>query len=569
MGYLKYLLLLVLLTAYVNAQEYNIVAFTTKKVYTSDKQNFLSKFPSGHINKQEKYYVFEVGPFKRYTLAHKTLSDIQEYYPDAFIVNSKTTESTEYSLKPQTTINKVVPLNEVSLSKRNNHIPLASLNVNTHDTSPSLSEPKILENYEIPKSFKMADTQLYDIVHLKSYLSSLFEYNEQDKESFYQKKIDYLLAEIKKDTYNFDIYIDGYIDTGEDLRNTVDYAPISETGVRLHADKRLYDGGYKLRNIYEILNKRIANIREIDAKDRLTILGISIYSDLFDTQERLALYKKILEEQKYLKNIIAQKYKKSTSSILDFIDAKNDYINIQRVVTDATYAYLHNDYILRHSIKSRSQKPLKLFPVSIDLNLDSLTLLQKEAIVHNTGIAMESNRLKLTETDFLNQKRRYYPEVDFLSYVGYGYYKNNTFDFSNGATGTSWNVGLYFKIPIYNRNDIRLNTEKSQYDILLQKNILSQTQRDILIQTHRSYNELIRIKKQKNFTQELLTLAEQKLEVAKVRYLNGVAQYRDYSEALNRVIQYENQLIQINSNFIKESAILSILIGERKFYGSN
>jgi len=596
---LRLLIIVCLLLLSSPAKESCILVFSTKVVYQKDKNLFLKRFPNGIIKKYDKYYEFKLDSFQTYSQAKRKLKKVKKFYKDAFIINcqkeivikspplkqikiekSKKSTNNIKTLENIVFINKLkkvkiappVSLKETTLNSKAHHIPVTPLKTSKTDNRPKLNEPKILKPYEIPKPSKQDKAQIYDNLTFKRYISVLFESNEKAHEIFYQKKIDYILNEIKKDRYNFDIYLNGYLRTGSSISAQSGNAPnvngdYTGAGVSLHANKILYDGGYNLiNNAYDILYKRLADIKELNAKDRLAILGVSIYSNLYISQEELKILKKILKQQKLITNIIKQGYKEGKNSPIDLIDSKNDLLNLQRLVLNMEYQYLNNDYILRHSIKARSKKPYQLYPMSVRLNLDSLKLLQKEAIVHSGVIARESNLLKLKETDLLFQKRRRIPEFRFDSYAGYGLSTDKIFSLDSPGHGAFWELGLSFKLPIYSRNDIHLNTQKERLNVLKQKEALSLRQRAILIQVEKSFNEIQRTKKQIDIIKEQLSLQNHKIKIAKERYFAGVSPYRDYSDAIKGFLNYERQLLSMKQKYKQEISILSILVGKRDFY---
>ena len=599
---LKLLVFLIFSLSSIDAKESCILVFSTKVVYPKDKKAFLKRFPMGIIKKYSRYYEFKLDSFKTYKEASKKLHKVKKYYKDAFIINCdkeivvkspvmkaiknsivkknvsdpdrvKTIKSIP-SLKrvKESKITTPIHLDEVSLGLHNYHVPLDSTQVSKIDKRPKLEEPKVLKPQEIPNLSKTNESQIYDVLGFTRYINTLFESNSKSEEIFYQKKIDYILNEIKKDKYGFDIYINGYIRTGTSISAQSGNAPnvngdYTGAGVALHVDKLLYDGGYSFVNhAYDILYKRLADISELSAKDRLLIFGTSIYSNLYVSQKVLEIFRKIYKRQKSITKFIKEGYKQGKNSPLDFIDSKNDLLNLQRLILNIEYKYLNNDYILRHSIKSKSKKPYKLYPEKIKLNLDSLTLLQKEAISHSSAVAKESNLLKIKQTDLLFQKRRRELEVRLDSYAGYGLSTSKIFNFDNPGKGIFWELGLNFKLPIYNRNDISLSEEKERLNILKQKAVFSSKQRDILIQVEKSYNEVMRTKKQIEILQEQLSLLKHKLKIAKERYFGGVSPYRSYSDGVKSFLNYEVQLLNMKQKQKQEISILSILVGKRDFY---
>ncbi|MDD5202622.1 MAG: TolC family protein [Sulfurimonas sp.] len=228
--------------------------------------------------------------------------------------------------------------------------------------------------------------------------------------------------------------------------------------------------------------------------------------------------------------------------------------------------HLHNDYILRHSIESKSTKPYMLSAPKVNLDMTSLPNIEKEALTNSSDVAIESNILKVKKADLLFQKRRFYPEVRFNSHLGYGMGNLDTFDLSNSGNGDYWDFGLTFKMPIYNRNDINLNEEKEEYEIMKQKSVLSSKQREILIQVDNYYGNINRINEERNILQEQNELMDKKLTVSKEQFVSGLAEYRDYANAMRDYLDYTNQYMQMEQQYIQSVSILSILIGKKEFY---
>jgi len=530
------------------AQEFCIIASSAPKLDLKEKEKFLKQYPSGVVEKQKKYYVFKLASYKKYKEIQKELLHVQKSYKHAFIINCQR----EFSPKVET--------EDIQVLAR-----------------PLLNEPKTAPIYQSQESEKFFPSKSYDPLEFTTYLSALFEYNDNAEELFYQKKIDYLLNEIQKDRYNFDIYVDGYARTGQYISTQQLNIPNVQTGafkesgvgVALNANKLLYDGQYSLINhTYDILNKRLADITALNAKEKLAILGLSIYSNLYTSQEKLRIYEEIYEKQKSMTLIISKGYNEGKNSSLDNIDAQNGLFSLERVLLNQKYIHVHNENILKHSIKSKGEKPYKLFQEKINFHLASLVDLQKQAIQNSSDIALESNKLKINQTDFIAQTRRYYPTVNFQSHLGYGT-ANDALYFENLNTSgmsTYWEAGLTFQIPIYNRKDIILNKDKELNAILKQKSVLSAKSREVLLAIEYSYNSIQRFQEQKEILEKQVALASKKIIIAKEEYFIGTAQYRDYSNALTSYLNYTLQLLDLEESYTKEMFILGILTGKKELY---
>jgi len=474
-----------------------------------------------------------------------------------------------------------VILNEPSIIQESLHsTDIDSSPISTTNTIPSLDDPKTQQSYQIPNKNKKALNNIYDILDFQNYLAALFEYNENAKELFYRKKIDYLLNEIQKDKYGFDVFVDAYARTGSYISTqqtnlqTAQPGRFDESGVgaSINANKLLYDGQYTLINKnYDILNKRLANIKALNAKEKLLLFGINIYSNLFISQEKLKLFHEMYNKQAQMQKSIEKAYNLGAASTLNYIDSKNDLLNLKRAILSLTYGHLHNEYILKHSIKAKGEKKYSLIPEKINFAFDSLKDLQKQAIQNSSDIALESNKLKINQTDLFAQKRRYYPTVNFNSHLGYGSAKDTLFfkNFNNTGFSSYWELGLRVNIPLYNRGDIILNKEKELHTILLQKNVLSLKTREILMEVERSYHSIQMIQQQQGVLQEQIALLHKKVEIAAKLYHAGSVQYRDYWDAVKNYLEFKSQEIDLNEQYTKEMFLLAVLIGKRDLYGQN
>jgi len=562
-----------------DAKEFCIIASSAKHFSSDNIQKFSHRFPSGFLQQQDKYAVLKIDSFSTYTETKKKLFEVKKYYKQAFIINCTSRQEESIPSTQPITNFKQPELTEPKISKKH-PIQIAPIQASHMENSPVLNEPTILHKHQISPSNHYLQKDSYDILNFKNYLSALFEHNDDAQGLFYQKKIDYLTNEIQKDRYNFDIFLNAYARTGQYISTQQTNTPnfqaggFDESGVGLaiNANKLLYDGQYHLINHnYDILNKRLADITALNAKEKLSILGMTIYSNLYTSQEKLRIFRAMYKKQKRMTQIINAGYNEGKNSTLNYIDSQNNLLTLQRALLSQKYLHIHNENILRHSTKSKSEKHYKLIRESINFHLDSLVDLQKIAIQNSSDIALESNKLKINQTDFLAQKRRYYPTINFQSHYGYGaandalYFKN----FNGIGFSRYWEAGLTLQLPIYNRKDIILNKEKELNTILKQKTVLSAKSREILLTLENSYNSLQRIQSQQVILQKQADLSLQKIDVAKESYFLGVAQYKDYSDAMRSYITYSLQLIDLKENYTKEMFLLGTLIGKRELYEQN
>ncbi|DAB29710.1 MAG TPA: hypothetical protein CFH84_07830 [Sulfurimonas sp. UBA12504] len=585
----NFFLLFVLAGSIVSAKDFCIIAFSSANLKSSDKELFMQRYPQvGTIEKYNDIYECKIYTHKNYSGTKTILEEVRKNYRDAFIINCDSSVLKNTSQQNvQNITSKIIAPSNTEISKKDYQPQIVALeekNLNDvkhsetdpkkvaeYHNTPALDEPIVLNEHEIPDLYKTDEVMIYDNLSFKRYMDALFEQNDKAEEAFYQQKIDSLLVEIKKDAYNFDVYTDGYLRTGRSVpaqgggvNVNGDY---TGTGVAVHANKLLWDGGYDLiNNTYDILNNRLAQIKELNAKDKLAVMGTTLYSNLYTSQEELQKTEDMYKKQLVINEMINDSYKSGKVSVINYIDSKNDLLQLKKTIMRLKQIHLHNDYILRHSIESKSTKPYMLSAPKVNLDMTSLSDIEKEALTNSSDVAIESNILKVKKADLLFQKRRFYPEIRFNSHLGYGMGNLDTFDLSNSGNGDYWDFGLTFKMPIYNRNDINLNEEKEEYEIMKQKSVFSSKQREILIQVDNYYGNINRINEERNILQEQYELMDKKLTVSKEQFVSGLAEYRDYANAMRDYLDYTSQYMQMEQQYIQSVSILSILIGKKEFY---
>jgi len=599
---LKFFVIFFSLLSLANAKEYCIIAFSSSTFKASDKELFLNRYPqTGTTEKYKNIFEYKISPKQSYKQTKVTLKKVRKKYNSAYIINcnSQKTSKVVIPLKTNKVImlkhtakETVIPLEitkiiSVKHTKKKTVVPLKDYKIIakkhlsidasklTHSSKiPELNEPKILEKIEIPQKYKNDKVQIYDNLTYQRYMDALFAHNDKVDETFYQQKIDSLLVEIRKDVYNVDIYLDGYLRTGRSVPaqgNGINVnGDYTGAGTAIHADKLLWNGQYNLiNNTYDVLNNRLARITEINSKEKLAIMGTTIYSNLYSSQEKLIANRKIYEKQLEVNENIKNSYKNGKISSIAYLDSKNDLLQMKKTIMRLEQEQLHNDYVLRHSIESKSTKIYKLSEAKIELDMDSLSSLEKQALNTSSDVAIESNKLKLKKADLLFQKRRYYPEIKFNSFLGYGIGNLQTFDIDHAGEGEYWELGLQFKMPLYNRNDIRLNEKREMYEVMKQKSIFSAKQRETLVLVDNYYKNIDTILKMQSIVEEQYDLMSKKLIIAREQFLSGVARYRDYSDASRDYLNYNSQNMDIQEQYLQNLSILSILIGKREFYEKN
>ena len=427
---------------------------------------------------------------------------------------------------------------------------------------PQLDEPKVLEPYEIPHKFKNIKEQKYDVLSLSQYIKTLYVENKSTLD--YQEKSDYLSNDITQDKYNFDVYLSGYLKTGKkisaDVQNSVVY---TEKGIAIYLNKLLFDRDYFLSKKYTILYQRLANINKINRKNAILIAGVTTYMNLYFAQQELKLLKEIKDSQEKIFDNTEKNVKLGKLSKIDLIASKNDLLNLKNSIILAKEKYLKNDYILRQSINSHSKKPFLVQPFMVNLNVNSIYEIQKRVLKNNSEIASNSNILKIKKLQLLSEQKRFVPQVSYYSYAGYSGGRNKLFSISSNLNTQNWEIGLNMKVPLYNRNDITLKTQKAKYDILLQQDRFKKTIKNNLIKANNLFQSIVSIKAQIKILLQKIELSKEKLDIYKGQLLLGMIPYKKYSPALNQYINNLKKLQNLQQQKAINIFLLNILLGEK------
>ncbi|MDD5202623.1 MAG: hypothetical protein PHH41_05715 [Sulfurimonas sp.] len=339
----NFFLLFVLVGSIVSAKDFCIIAFSSANLKSSDQELFMQRYPQvGAIEKYNDIYECKIYTHKNYSDTKTILEEVRKNYRDAFIINCDSSTLKNISQpNVQNITSKIITPSKPEISKKDyqpqivpleekilddvKHSERDTKDVTEYNNIPVLDEPTVLNEHEIPDLYKTDEVMIYDNLSFKRYMDALFEQNDKAEEAFYQQKIDTLLVEIRKDTYNFDIYTDGYLRTGRSVpaqgggvNVNGDY---TGTGVAVHANKLLWDGGYDLiNNTYDILNNRLAQIKELNAKDKLAVMGTTLYSNLYTSQEELQKTEDMYKKQLVINEMINDSYKSGKVSDINYID---------------------------------------------------------------------------------------------------------------------------------------------------------------------------------------------------------------------------------------------------------
>ncbi len=586
---------------------------TQTKVYRGEDRKFYRLFPDAKIINDGQYYRFLIGPYDEKKDTYRILRKARRYKKDAFIrrcdkylnnevaqqeISKANTFKEHRCTKKATQVNLQAPthfqqsqkdiqisevfkrpilkkiqrqkrLHKVASFKSKKKIKLSSQN--------SKAKKKTVTHKALHKQDeKVVHDTLESLQHQPYYTLSYYEfmnrflfespYGKSEDYAYRLKKLDALLEDVP---YNWDVFAHAAISYTKFIDFTLKSNRELDLQGGLGVSKRLFDSGYYIKKSIKRLRQKLAKMDYINAKDRLYLYGSELYINALLQQKIKDLYEQNFYEQKAFRKLVRERYKAQVASRVDDIDAEDDFLNIKKNLLESEYAYLYSDYLLRNAAELNISKPLKLswFGVAQD-GEKSLREYYKNALEHSPKILAQETKQNLESKKILKYRYFYFPQVDFNALVYEEYSKNNDAPGINKASGLNYLASLNIKIPLYNKsNSDQLQKQKLQ--TLYEHERLKSTIKDVLKDIHKTYNEIKKLNIKKAIVQKQYDLAKEKIDLTKKRYLSGVGSYRDYSDAINEMLSYKQQLYEIDAQLLSNKIFLNLLEGINRPYEQN
>ncbi|BCD62635.1 outer membrane protein [Nitratiruptor sp. YY08-26] len=526
-----------------------------RAIHDNEDKIFFKTFPNGIICQDNGLYRFITGVYKSKKEAILSLKLAHKTHPDAFLKKCDI-------LQCKNPIKKIY--NDITVEKKQaKKVNKKEQNITANESEDAFVKKilQTLDNKEKENSYTLG---FYE------FLDRLFHNDYNAKNLDYTKQLAQLEALLSNVQYDWNIYGNVALRYSKfiDYDLATDKEFISDFGINI--EKRLFDGGMLEKNSIFLLKKRLAKLDYLTAKDKLSLYGLEIYTQALLYQHLKKIYQEEYFNQKSFYYLVKERTKAGITSPIDEIDAKNDLLELKKSLLVKIYEYLYSDYLLRNSIELNITKPIVLQDIGFDIDEEGgLEELYKKAYETNKEIKKEQTRYALTKKQIKNSERAYLPIIDFSGSLFYEYKKDFTETPHKNAHGLNYNAGVTIKIPIYSLEARSEYIQRAKLHAVVQKNKMLDTMKRISKDIHRLYNENRRLAKHMSILQQQLTLMKEKMHLVKQRYLNGLAQYRDFKDALRNYLGYEEEKESIKLQMIRNSAQINILIGKQIFYGEN
>ena len=193
-----------------------------------------------------------------------------------------------------------------------------------------------------------------------------------------------------------------------------------------------------------------------------------------------------------------------------------------------------------------------------DVSLGHPDDIYQDAIMDRPAIKAAELRLKGTEHSIDIAKSGYYPSLSLNAGLGSNYYSSfPTAGFWNqlGANFSQY-VGLSLNIPIFNRFQVRNQVRNAKIQQETQRVQLRQAQQSLYKEIYQAWNAAAAAKAKYDASQEAAAAAKDAFTLVEARYEGGAATLTEFSDARNRLMKAESDLVQASCEFLFQTALL-------------
>lgn len=494
------------------------------------------------VAKRGKYDALRVGMFSNRLDANSYMTKNKTLFKNAIIIDGCTNES---------------------------NLPLINKKENLLNTEDNISSSTINNEFNINTIFdiKKDDKELFDHYSYINYFQRLLKEDENLENSYYENEITKIEQLIREDDYNSNIYLSATSGISTDYTTGTKESNF-DNNVRLNWQYRLYDGQKKY--IYDQVRKiseQSAQVVYNDAKNNLALLGADLYGNLLSSQATLTFFKDLYDSQNELYKRIHENRIVGLSTVVDEIDSKDDLIEIEKQIIGYEVLHSRNTFILKQSINSKSTKPVYLMPLNITDTQYSDKEEEKILLNSNPAIVIAQNNLKDSKVSVLTENSRYLPSIDLSS--SYGYSWTRDLITKQKDQGIGWETLVNFNMPIYERNDIYLNEQRTKVIALQRKNDLKLAIKETLNTWDNHKKTIQQLSKENKLLKTQLSGQKEKINIVKKQYLEGKIDYREYANSLNRLSTLTIDLINNIINSEKQKIIGNYLLGKKIYDAKN
>jgi outer membrane protein TolC len=383
---------------------------------------------------------------------------------------------------------------------------------------------------------------------IKQYIKKVEESNLDLKIAFKDYKTSVVDFNQKLNDYNWKLNFEANIGESYDGSNHFD------RGANLSLTKILYNGGAQtlLSKEYEIA-RYLEKANLIKQNDLIALSAISAYAlKLYYQQMNDFIEEQLNDREKLFKSVEKLYQKGSSVSKYDYLTEKRELSNLKIESLLAKNQDRKSDIEFRNLGRIYTTAPIKLSRFDVDYNI-YFPQIQKKAIVNNSTMIADRYGLKDAFLTYEVSNSENSPLINFEANAGVSKSSNQT----NTKAGY-YNIGLKLTYPILDGGIKRTNLLYGRLRALRAKLKLQKDSEEVIKKLALLYEDYNFYKKEEKRLKEILKYDQERLDIAKKKYLKGMGDYVSIRDSWSDLIDTKKQLL--NAYVMKNKIILDMLI---------
>ncbi|MCB0279143.1 MAG: TolC family protein [Calditrichaeota bacterium] len=330
----------------------------------------------------------------------------------------------------------------------------------------------------------------------------------------------------------------------------------------LNVDQPIWIAG-KTFTAYDIvkLNKTIEELKLKDAENNFVYSVMQIYYAAILAKERLLVLNKTYESAKLNFKNIQTESQAGTISEFDSLQAAVRLMSIEPDIQKQERDYKSTLNQLKIQIGLALESELNLTDKLIYRDYAIVKLEPGDLFNRNTQIKQSEAAITISEKYNSLETANYYPEVSAFANYSKNYFSEE-FSTLTDVSYSTLTIGIDIKIPIF-RGFARANKiEQSELQVQIAETNANQAKSAVQNQSADILSKISETKKRVQYHQRTKELGERTVEIARLRYQNGLSTFLDLNTIENNYL--EIQLAYLYALYEYELAVAEYkkLIGE-------
>jgi len=371
-----------------------------------------------------------------------------------------------------------------------------------------------------------------------------------------KRNVDVAIAfkDYKKSILNFYGNLNAYswkVNLSGGIRESFDGERFSQEGsASLNFGKLIYNGG-----VYPLLRKELEIVSYLEREKLLSaqrlveLAAVSSYASKFYHQQLESFMREQLSERKRFLLSFKEMYGKGVNvSRYDFLTERREVLSLEEELLKEKAAHQKADIEFRMLAKLYTQKPIKVLPFKVNYVV-SADELEKKALLQSHVLNADRYRIKLSALAHEAERRKGKPSLKFSGNLGISGTQSPKFNYS---------FGVKLTYPLFEGKDRKRRLLIERLNLLKNRLLLRKHSEEIAKKILSLYEDYKLYKREEEILEEILTIDEERLKIAKEKYVKGIGDYISIRDSWNNLIATKKKLLLVK--VMRNKILLDILL---------